>query len=205
MSRMGQIVDKLEEGFIALLLAGMTLVTFTQVVLRYVFNSGFVWALELVTFLFAWMVLFGASYGVKKHAHLGVDAFVKLFGPGPRRIMGLVAVAAGILYGILLLIGGADRVYRLMLIGIPALDLPIPLWVPMLILPIGLALLILRLAQVGYRIITGEQEGLLLGDEAKEAIDAHLEEMDDPVTTRRDAGTTAPGDTASPSPSRTSS
>ncbi len=50
-----------EEVFIGLLLATMTLVTFSQVVARYVFNAGAVWALELTTYLFAWLVLFGVS------------------------------------------------------------------------------------------------------------------------------------------------
>ena len=50
--------ERLEEGLIALLLAAMTLLTFAQVVLRYGFNSGFVWALETTTYLFGWLILF---------------------------------------------------------------------------------------------------------------------------------------------------
>jgi C4-dicarboxylate transporter DctQ subunit len=44
-SSIGRLVNELEEGFIALLFAAMTLVTFSQVVARYVFNTGVVWAL----------------------------------------------------------------------------------------------------------------------------------------------------------------
>jgi C4-dicarboxylate transporter DctQ subunit len=171
-SILGRIVDRLEEAIIALIFGVMVLVTFVQVVLRYVFNSGFVWALELTTYLFAWLVLFGISYGVKKNAHLGVDAFVRLFSPGPRRVMGLLAVAAGVLYGVLLLIGAYNYVFAFLFrIGIESEDLPIPQWLPMAILPIGLALLIIRFVQVGIRIATGRQEGLVLGDEAREAIE----------------------------------
>src|SRR3546814_10591963 len=72
---LSRIVNRLEEGLIALLLGGMAMITFCQVVARYLFNSGAVWALELTTYLFAWLVLIGASYGVKISAHLGVDAF----------------------------------------------------------------------------------------------------------------------------------
>lgn len=170
---LGRIVDRLEEGIIAAIFGTMVTVTFIQVVLRYVFNSGFVWALELTTYLFAWLVLFGISYGVKKNAHLGVDAFVRLFGPRPRKIMGLLAVGAGILYGVLLLIGAYNYVFAFLFrIGISSEDLPVPQWVPMVILPIGLALLIFRFVQVGVRIATGKQEGMALGDEARDAIEA---------------------------------
>jgi len=67
-------IDELEETVIAFLLAAMVVVTFINVVLRYGFNTGLIWGLELVTFLFAWLILFGVSYAVKTSAHLGVDA-----------------------------------------------------------------------------------------------------------------------------------
>ena len=41
---MRRLLDRLEEGVIAFLLALMTLITFAQVIARYVFNYSFVWA-----------------------------------------------------------------------------------------------------------------------------------------------------------------
>jgi C4-dicarboxylate transporter, DctQ subunit len=178
---LGRAVNALEEGIIALLFAAMTLVTFSQVVARYVFNSGMVWALELTQYLFAWLVLFGMSYGVKVHAHLGVDAFVRLFAEGTRRIMGLAAVAAGLIYAVILFIGSWQYVAKLHKIGIASEDLPIPQWVPMVILPIGVALLFLRLTQVGWQIWTRRQSGLLLGDEAADSLRQHLDSMTEPT------------------------
>jgi len=176
-SSIGRLVNELEEGFIALLFAAMTLVTFSQVVARYVFNTGVVWALELTVYLFAWLVLFGMSYGVKVHAHLGVDALVKLFPRPAQRVLGLLAVAAGLIYGAILLVGSWQYVSKLFMIGIEAEDLPIPQWVPMAILPIGVALLMFRLAQVGVRIWRGEQR-TLLADEAQHTIEDLLGEAD---------------------------
>ena len=76
-------VDRIERGILAFLLATMTIVTFGQVVARYVFNSGWVSALELTTICFAWLVLFGCSYGLKIGGHLGVDALIRLGTPTP--------------------------------------------------------------------------------------------------------------------------
>jgi C4-dicarboxylate transporter DctQ subunit len=179
-SSIGRFVNELEEGIIALLFAAMTLVTFSQVVARYVFNTGVVWALELTVYLFAWLVLFGMSYGVKVHAHLGVDAFVKLFASRTQRVFGLLVVAAGLVYGAILLIGSWQYVWKLFKIGIEAEDLPIPQWVPMAILPIGVALLMFRLTEVGVRIWRGEQQ-TLLADEAQHTIEdflAHVDQRD---------------------------
>ncbi|MEO1089204.1 MAG: TRAP transporter small permease [Pseudomonadota bacterium] len=170
------VIDRLEESVIALIFAAMTLLTFVQVVLRYVFNSGFVWALEATTYLFAWLVLFGIAYGLKHGIHLGVDSFQRVFHPRLRRRLALVTVAAGLAYATLMFIGSWDYEARMYKIGIEAEDIPVERWILRLILPIGLALLALRLVQAGIRIWRGEQESLLLADEARIALRQHQEE-----------------------------
>ncbi|TMV67804.1 TRAP transporter small permease subunit, partial [Thioclava sp. BHET1] len=52
-------IDIAEENAIAFLLAAMTIITFINVVLRYLFNTGLIWGLEAVLILFAWLVIFG--------------------------------------------------------------------------------------------------------------------------------------------------
>ena len=166
----GGIISRLEEGVIALLLAGMVVVTFSQVVARYVFNTGAVWALELTQYLFAWLVLFGMSYGVKVGSHIGVDAFVKKMSPPMQRAAGIAAALFCMAYGAIVFVGGWNLVEFTHMLDIESEDLPIPQWVPYLILPIGFGLLFLRLAQATYRILSGRQSGFQLADEAAAAI-----------------------------------
>ncbi|WGW02622.1 TRAP transporter small permease [Tropicibacter oceani] len=107
-SLLGGFIDELEETVIAIILGLMTLITFVNVVLRYGFNTGFIWGLEAVTFLFAWLVLFGVSYAVKKTANLGVDAVLNIMSPPVRRAMSLTAAAICIFYAFLLFKGAWD-------------------------------------------------------------------------------------------------
>ncbi len=165
-----QFADQLEEGMIALLLAAMTLLTLLQVVLRYVFNTGLSWSYEAATFLFAWLIFLGMSYGVKAGSHIGVDIFVKLFGERAQRYLALAAVACCLAYALLVLYGGALYVDKIYLIGIDAEDIPFPRWVFLAVLPFGYVLLTFRFAQVAWRIWTGRQTGLGLLDEAKDAM-----------------------------------
>ncbi|MFW8592685.1 TRAP transporter small permease [Cribrihabitans neustonicus] len=102
------LINALEETLIALLLGLMTIITFANVVARFVFNSNILWALELTVFLFAWLVLLGAAYAVKSHAHLGVDAIINMLSPGARRAVGLFAAACCIVFSLLLLKGAYD-------------------------------------------------------------------------------------------------
>ncbi len=100
--------DRLEETLIAAILGIMTLLTFANVVARYGFNSNIFYALELTVFLFAWLVLLGASYAVKKTLHLGVDAAVNLAPDRTKRLLGLLVVAICVAYSALLLKGAWD-------------------------------------------------------------------------------------------------
>ncbi len=101
-------LDRIEETIIAILLGFMTLLTFANVLARYLFNSNIFYALELTVFMFAWLVLLGASYAVKKASHLGVDAIVNMVRPTTRRVFGLISVLACIIYAALLLKGAWD-------------------------------------------------------------------------------------------------
>lgn len=105
---LGRIVHQIEETAIALLLGLMTLITFANVVLRYGFNSSLIWGLEVSLILFAWLVLFGISYGFKITAHLGVDALTNLFPPAGRKALALFAAACTIVYAFLLAKGAWD-------------------------------------------------------------------------------------------------
>ncbi len=100
--------DKIEETIIAALIGLMTVITFANVIARFVFNSNILWALELTVFMFGWLVLLGASYAVKKHAHLGVDAIINMVSPATARIFGLISVACCLAFSLLLLKGAYD-------------------------------------------------------------------------------------------------
>ncbi|MGB1344954.1 MAG: TRAP transporter small permease [Amylibacter sp.] len=101
-------VDCIEENLIAVILGAMALLTFANVVTRYVFNSNIFWALELTVFLFAWLVLLGATFAVKKTSHLGVDAIINMLGTKRRRILALVVAFVCIFYAFLMLKGSWD-------------------------------------------------------------------------------------------------
>jgi C4-dicarboxylate transporter DctQ subunit len=175
--------DRLEEGLIAFLLATMTCVTFAQVVARYLFNYSFVWALELTTFLFAWLIFLGMAYGVRVGSHIGVDALVRTLGPRAARSTAMVAASLCMLYAAIVFAGGWQYVEKMYVIGIEAQDLPIPQWVPRLVLPLGFGLLFLRFGQILYRLATG-RTARLLGDEAREAL-KHCADTDDPPAEAR--------------------
>lgn len=107
-SMLSGFIDELEETFIAVILGSMTIITFANVVLRKLFNTGLIWGLEATSFLFAWLVLFGVSYAVKKTANLGVDVVLNMVAPQIRRVLGIIAAVICVAYAFLLLKGAWD-------------------------------------------------------------------------------------------------
>lgn len=187
LNKIGKVVNDIEETSIAVCLGLMTLVTFSNVVARYLLDTNILWALELTVFLFAWLVLMGASYGVKKHVHIGVDVIINLLPPLAKRITAGIALTACLAFSIMLLIGSwkywlpfaTERAW------LETDDIPmpgilqfmsdwlnngeryekLPRMIPYLALPLGMALLTFRFLQLGWKIVRGELDVIITSHE----------------------------------------
>ena len=102
------VTDRLEETLIAAIIGLMAIITFANVVARYIFNSNILWAQELTVFMFAWLVLLGACYAVKKSSHLGVDLLINSLSPEMRKALGLLVAAVCLAFAFLMLKGSWD-------------------------------------------------------------------------------------------------
>jgi len=90
----------------ALCLALMVALVFTNVVLRYAFNTGIIVSEELSRWLFVYMTFLGSIVALREGRHLGVDSVVKRLPPRARKVVALVGVAA-MLYATWLLLKGS--------------------------------------------------------------------------------------------------
>jgi len=189
--------DTIEETLIAFLLGLMTLITFANVIAR-IRDSNILWALEATVFLFAFMVLMGASYGVKKNFHIGVDVLVRLFPLSVQRKIALFAALVCVLFAALLLKGSWDYWYAFVskraFYEVNDLPMPeflqffadwlndgeryekMPRFIPYTIMPVSMSLLLFRFIQAFMRVWRGEQ--ILLVD----THDVDDDEFDDPGT-----------------------
>lgn len=181
--------DRFEESLIAFFLGAMTLITFANVVARFS-GHNILWALESTVFLFAWMVLIGSSYAVKHTFHIGVDVVVRLLPAPQRRLVTLICVAFCLVFSLLLLKGSWDywwafvtkrAFYEVNDVPMPAflqffahwlnegeLYEKMPRFIPYAVLPLSMALLVLRFTQVGIRVWKGEQDLIVESHEVEE-------------------------------------
>jgi C4-dicarboxylate transporter DctQ subunit len=167
---LARIWNGFEETVIGLLLVAMTLLVFVEVFMRFVLNTGFLWMEELTLHLSAWMVLFGAAWGIRVGAHIGVDAFINNLGHNLRRLFGGLAAILAIAYCGLIGYGAWVYLNKLKLIGIEMEDIPLQKWIAHSILLIGMVLLAARLLEVLINIIRGTAVGFEIEDEATKAL-----------------------------------
>jgi len=185
--------DQVEETLIAVILGIMTLITFANVIARYVFNSNILWALETTVFLFAWLVLIGAAYAVKNNMHIGVDIVVRAVPPALQRLLAIVAVIACLIFSFLVVYGAfqywwpfaSERAWY----EVDDIPMPetlqflaqsmnegerwekLPRFIPYFCLPLGFGLLLLRFIQVALRVMSGEQLLLVASHDTNDSAD----------------------------------
>jgi len=109
-----------------------------QIVLREVFNTGIIWADELVRLIVLWLAMMGAMAACREDRHIRIDALSHLFSDnvisGIRVVVDLFA--AGVCAAI------AWHAYRYLQLEIEFEDTVLvntPAWIAHVVIPIGFA------------------------------------------------------------------
>lgn len=85
----------------------MTLLTCWQVFSRYILGTPSSWSEELVSYLFAWTTLLGASLVVGERGHMNIPIFVEKAGPRGQKWLNILAeIVAALFAGVILVYGG---------------------------------------------------------------------------------------------------
>ena len=130
------------------------LVTFTQVIQRYVFNMSIPWATDVIRIAFIYSVFSGMCVGVIRKTHLNIDVVVQLVPKGVRTAMAVVSdvmvavfLSVVLRYSIPFIQGNADQ-YT------PYIAYPMS-WV-YAIFPITAAVMIIALIIDMYKLLFGK-------------------------------------------------
>ncbi|TFW09542.1 TRAP transporter small permease [Oxalobacteraceae bacterium OM1] len=99
-------IDRFVEGLLAIDLAIMVVLLFSNVVARYGFGAGFAGGEEIARLLFVWMVFLGAVLGLRRKAHLGVELVQERL-PGWARRASAVVSHVLMLYALWLFLQGS--------------------------------------------------------------------------------------------------
>ena len=199
-------VERFEDNLLIILMALLTVVSFSQVIARYGFNTGWPGALEFSMVLFSWLILVGMSYGIKRSSHLGVDILLKATPKPIAKWLAIFGASTGLIYGLILLdaswlkavgvdtrSGAIDYWSKMYKINIGTEELRWPVWIQetfgvqdrvqrwlvLIILPISLALVSFRSLQAMFEIYRGDREMVIAGHEAEELVKDNKDKLKD--------------------------
>jgi len=143
--------DKFEEIIGVAILAVVVTLIFLGVVMRMVFKSGLPWQEEISRILYVLVVYLGASYGIKTQDHIRVTFVANLLPPLGQKILRIATDVIWAGFNIAIIIISMNVYEKMQRFFGESAVLRIPLHVIFLIIPVGFALLTVRLIQTYFR------------------------------------------------------
>jgi C4-dicarboxylate transporter DctQ subunit len=136
-----------EEVICTVLFSVMVILTFTQVLSRFIFNLSLGWSEEISRFLFVWLVYISAAMAAKHRRHIRVELIDQFLPRTLSKWAGLLSDLLWIFFSLFVAYQGFIVMQKIMGHGqlSPAVQLPMG-WV-YLVIPFGFVLMAIRVTQ----------------------------------------------------------
>ena len=163
--------NRFEKVVLGLIMCVLILMGFAQVIFRFVLQVSLSWAEELMTFLMVWVAYLGSSAATNERKHIIVSMFVDLL-PKPFRIgftvfsqlMWLGCATVMTYLGWHITMNYIDR-------GAVSLGGQYPFWCASIIIPLGMALMAVRVIVLIVHTLRGERDVISQEEIIREEID----------------------------------
>ena len=124
----------------SLMLGVVTLITFTNVVLRYGFNSALMDSFDLTRMAQGLALAWGIAVATHRREHITIDGLWGLLGPQGKRVMDAIARLITALFLLGLTLAMAQRAARNMASNLSTAELGLPIWGFHAAMTLGIAL-----------------------------------------------------------------
>lgn len=143
----------------ALLLASAVIIVCQMIVVRYFLNDSTVWQTEFVIYALVAATFLGSGYVLIRKGHVGVDILPRAIGGTGELMLKLLANFLSIVFLAIVTWSGWQYFHEAWA-GNWTTDTvwALPLWIPLLPLPVGLAMLILQYIAEMMQLIIGEDD-----------------------------------------------
>ena len=134
-------LKKFEEYTCYTLFLGGMIVSLYGVFTRYILNMPQSWITEVFEYLMVWAIFIGFGMALKDNRHIMVDLLYDKLPYFIKRILSIISNLIGAGYSFFLMVTGIQMVKITYEQQNVTLDIGMPLWIPYMIMPIGMALL----------------------------------------------------------------
>ena len=140
-------LNNFEEFLVVPIMAVMTVVVIMQVFSRFVLRDSLSWSEELARYLMVWAVFVGASIGVKRGSHVGVEALVTRLPKKAQHIFKYLGIAIVLIFCAIVFTKGLGIIQRQVTGHQVSPAMRMPMWWAYLAIPTGAFLMAVRFIQ----------------------------------------------------------
>lgn len=155
---MKAILSRIEEVLCVIALVIMTVLTFSNVIARYVFSASFSFSEEITTYLFVLLSLLGSAVAARRKAHLGFTALIDIVPENVRRIFHAISFLLATLFSSALFVFGMKMVYSQMSRGQVTAGMQWPEWIFGAFVPLGAFFITLEFLFLLINVLKGDEE-----------------------------------------------
>ena len=157
MKQLRNILNKILEVLAGVSFFVMVVLTCWQVFTRYVLQNPSSWSEELVSYMFAWMALLGASIVVGERGHMNIPVVVERMGKGAQMFFSIFSEVVACVFAAVILVFGGYQITQLAM-GQMTSSLGVAVGVFYIAMPVSGIINILYTALNIYDICTGKKE-----------------------------------------------
>lgn len=149
-------IAKLEEYSAGIFFVAGVLVSTYTVIMRYIFNDSPIWGLEIFEFLMTWAIFLAFGMALRENHHIVVDLLYDRLPFQVKRVISVIANLIGAGFSIFMTVTGAQMIALAYEQQIVTIDVGIPIWIPYIVMPVGMGLLALQFLVKCYKAIKGD-------------------------------------------------
>src|SRR4030042_916829 len=143
---------RFEEVLCAILLAVMAVITFANIISRYLLKYSFAFTEELVVSFFVWLTLLGTAIAFREQSHLGFTFIIERLSLKARKVLLWMSAALGAALFIFLIFFAIYQVGEEIALGITSSGIGVPQWWDTIGMPLWSLLVIARIFQGACRV-----------------------------------------------------
>ena len=113
MNALRNILNKCLEVLAGVSFLVMVVLTCWQVFTRYILGNPSTWSEELVSYMFAWASLLGASLVTGERGHMNIPIVVEKMGPNARKAFAVLGEVIAFLFSLIILVYGGTKISSL--------------------------------------------------------------------------------------------
>lgn len=157
---MKKFANYFEEIVSSVVLVGMLLLTFVNVIFRYCFSASISFTEEITTALFVLLCMLGTAVAAKRQSHLGLSLLTDRMTPRGQARAAFVGNLLGMVFSAVMIFTGIKMAHTEFVLKQITIALQWPEWIYGSFVPIGAAFMLIRFGQAALDNLKKTEEAM---------------------------------------------